>query len=238
MTTPEKWILGIETSGPGTQVALWSPTSGQEYTRRHEAAFEHAEVLNRLVDEVLNDVGVPFSDLTALAVSQGPGYFTALRVGISYAKAFALATQKPIKAVPTLRALAYDAPSSCSLVVPVLNAQKQQVYVAVYKREGNHFHEVWPPRVMDPEDVVVQWRTHSPCFVGQGVTTYPAAFRDVQVYPEVRYPQALTIAKLGWYALEKEGPDDPLRVEPLYIRLPDAVVHARKRRHHDSDGSA
>ncbi len=229
MTHSTIWVLGIETAGPGTQVALWSPHEEKSVVRRHDGAFEHAEVLHRLVEEVLRESGLVLKEVSALVVSQGPGYFTALRVGISFAKAFALATGRPIKAVPTLWALAHDADCPKEIVIPVLNAQKQQVYVAVYRRERGDLVEVWSPRVMDPQEVVERWQSQAPCVVGQGVATYPHAFQGVQATAEPAYPDPVTLAKLGWRTLQKEGPDDPLRVEPLYVRLPDAVLHARQR---------
>jgi len=105
----------------------------------------HSELLMPLVDEILRGVGGGLADVDAFAVAIGPGSFTGLRVGIATVKGLAFGSDRVVAAVPTLRALAEAAPSWGSPVAAVLDAQRGEVYGAVYEPGTEASESVWSP---------------------------------------------------------------------------------------------
>ncbi len=129
-------VLGIETATLvcGAAVAADGRVLADRWV---EARNVHAEQLMRLVDEALGGIGL--AALDALAVSAGPGSFTGLRVGVSVAKGLALASGKPVVAVPTLVAIAERAAresAGAELIVPLLDARQGEVYYQLFRSEG------------------------------------------------------------------------------------------------------
>src|SRR5690606_664677 len=102
----------------------------------------HASQLTLLVDTLMLEAGLGFTDLDAVAVSMGPGCYTGLRIGVSAAKGFCYAADLPLIAVPTLQAMAggflgrdHRLLSESILLVPMVDARRMEVYMAVFNRE-------------------------------------------------------------------------------------------------------
>src|SRR5512142_2379760 len=129
------YVLGIETSTKTGSVAVVSDKAViAQYSLNIE--ITHSERLMSTVDRVLKDTGIALSQLDGFAVATGPGSFTGLRIGVSTVKGLAFATGKPVAAVPTLFALAWNVPHAAWPVCPLLDARKKEVYAAVYALDG------------------------------------------------------------------------------------------------------
>lgn len=128
-------ILSIETSTPICSVAIHSDGSLRALAEINESGA-HAERLMLLVEEVLQKAGLEFSQLDAIAVSEGPGSYTGLRIGVSTAKGLAFGLGKPLIGVNTLQALASAALlEGGELVIPVLDARRMEVYREVFDQK-------------------------------------------------------------------------------------------------------
>lgn len=163
-----------------------------------------ASTLLEDVDALLRRGGVRSDAVDALAVGIGPGSFTGVRIGLATARGLALALDVPVAGVSTLDALAAGAPGA----VPVVDARRREVFVL----QGG------VPRVAAPQELVVEAGT---LCVGSGAVRYRAALAasGAEIPPdsdERHLPRARFHAALA----RDFGPAD--RVEPLYLRLPDA----------------
>ncbi len=132
-------VLGIETATRvcGAAVAAEGRILADAW---EESRNIHAERLMSLIEQALETAGLDLGALDAIAVSEGPGSFTGLRVGVSAAKGLAYATAKPLAGVPTLLALAERAVRASAvpeggLIVPLLDARREEVYYQVFRRE-------------------------------------------------------------------------------------------------------
>ena len=128
-------ILHIETSTEQCGVALAQNTTILGSREVLENGFTHAKQLHTLIDEVLSECGLLPDQLDAVAVSEGPGSFTGLRIGCVAAKGLCFALDIPLIALPTLQILATPH-SKNSMVVSLLDARRDEVYAAVYNKAG------------------------------------------------------------------------------------------------------
>ena len=128
-------ILNIETSTEQCGVALAQNTTILGSREVLENGFTHAKQLHTLIDEVLSECGLLPDQLDAVAVSEGPGSFTGLRIGCVAAKGLCFALDIPLIALPTLQILATPH-SKNSMVVSLLDARRDEVYAAVYNKAG------------------------------------------------------------------------------------------------------
>lgn len=136
-------IVNIETSSAVCSVCLASDGNVIDY-REDRTKNSHARVLNLLVEDLLKSNGKTFNDVDAFAVSAGPGSYTGLRIGVSAAKGFCYALNKPLIGVPTLLTLASaikDAYPNAQYIMPVIDARREDAYAAVY---DNNLNEVLP----------------------------------------------------------------------------------------------
>ncbi len=135
-------ILLIETATEVCSVAI--AVNGEVVALVEELqAPSHAALLTLQIEQCVGKSGIPLAALDAVAVSSGPGSYTSLRVGASVAKGICYALDKPLIAVNTLLALAWASreeqsilnPPSSTVFVPMLDARRQEVWLAVYDAE-------------------------------------------------------------------------------------------------------
>lgn len=133
-------LLSIETSGASCSVAV--------HMGRHLAACgelniekSHSGRLTLLIEELLGHCELTTHDLTAVAVSEGPGSYTGLRIGVSTAKGLCFALNIPLLAVDTLQAMSYGVAAQSIvpaevLLCPCIDARRAEIYRAVWSPTG------------------------------------------------------------------------------------------------------
>jgi tRNA threonylcarbamoyladenosine biosynthesis protein TsaB len=224
-------ILALETATLCGSVALVSRTgclaefslqSGETHSRRILAG----------IDWLLKETGIDWQTVDAIAVSQGPGSFTGLRIGLATAKGLALAGAAKLIGIGTLDGLAAQLFAAGEILIcPVLDARKKEVYSGFYKcddqgiprRQGQYL-------VISPEQLC-QRITEPVVLLGDGAAVYRDLFNEklgnyLRTAPAgLFFPRAATI---GLLALEKwqQGEFlDPAGAEPIYIRLSEAELN-------------
>ena len=132
-------VLALETSTLLGGIAILDDVSGLIAEVKLNVKSTHSERLMAEVDHELKRSSLALDDIDTFAVSIGPGSFTGLRIGLSTVKGFSYATGKPVVAVPTLEALAWNSPFCRYPVCTMLDARKKEVYAAVFQWEGEGF---------------------------------------------------------------------------------------------------
>lgn len=141
------WILTLETASTNCSVGLFEDTELRALREDPSPQYTHGELLHVFIQEVLQDAGISADTLDAVAVSQGPGSYTGLRIGVSAAKGLCFALDIPLIAIGTLRIMASGYLSTSSdpvgkgLVLPVLDARRMEVYSAVFNSRGEQIRE-------------------------------------------------------------------------------------------------
>ncbi|MCF8304436.1 MAG: tRNA (adenosine(37)-N6)-threonylcarbamoyltransferase complex dimerization subunit type 1 TsaB [Bacteroidales bacterium] len=144
-------ILNIETATLMCSVAL--AQDGEVIaTRDFDGKNSHSSFITLFIDQVLEEAGKRYTDLEAIAVSEGPGSYTGLRIGVSSAKGLCYALELPLIAVGTLQALAKGAArkylekgyskSDQLLFCPMIDARRMEVYSGLYDIENNPVRDV------------------------------------------------------------------------------------------------
>jgi tRNA threonylcarbamoyladenosine biosynthesis protein TsaB len=120
----------------------------------HNVMGNHADAVLPVVDAVLAAAGRSLDEVGLIGVTDGPGSFTGVRIGVATAKGLAYALEADLAAVPTLAAMAADLLSAHAdrvYAVPVLDARRGEVYAAVYRREGDWVAPVRAPFCLAPD---------------------------------------------------------------------------------------
>lgn len=196
----------------------------------------HSELLMPHVAQILEMANVSKRELEAVAVSIGPGSFTGLRIGLATAKALCYALGIPLIGVPTLAAQAFSCPVPGVLLSPLLDAQKGNVYQAVFTWQDNQLQEVVAPRVIALADAIAEAKTWDKTVLLLGEVA--AAQREelsqqggnlVVAQPHVIMPRAGSIAVMAWERFTNKQYEDVFALEPLYIRRSEAEELWEKR---------
>lgn len=128
-------ILALETSAKSVSVAVTENGTllAQAYQDR---GLTHSVTLMPLLDGMLKTAGLTLDNMDIIAVAQGPGSFTGIRIGVSAAKGLAWAKALPCCGVSTLEAMAYGVTDFEGIVVGAMDARRQQVYNALFRTEN------------------------------------------------------------------------------------------------------
>jgi tRNA threonylcarbamoyladenosine biosynthesis protein TsaB len=190
------------------------------------AAFQamergHAEALAPMVAEVMRASHLTFSEIDRIAVTVGPGTFTGVRIGLSFARGLGLARGIPVIGIDSLSAIAANEASRGPLLV-VSDARNGEVYSATFDGER---HPISGPRVTTatgaaeglPRNALVIGTAKSSVLAMSGRS-------DLAVSAAGDLPDAARFARLAASATPRGMP------EPLYLRAPDAKPQTAPRR--------
>ena len=136
------YILNIETATKNCSVSLAKNGETLICKEISEQGYSHAEKLHVFIDEILKESAIAMSDLKAIAVSQGPGSYTGLRIGVSSAKGLCYGLQIPLIAIDTLSTLAIQVQNEDGLIVPMIDARRMEVYSAIFNSKKEMIREV------------------------------------------------------------------------------------------------
>lgn len=226
-------ILALDTSSITATVALLDGEKVLgEYTLNQKKT--HSQRIMPMIEELLTSLELAPKDIDAFAVSLGPGSFTGLRIGIATITAMAHALDKVIVGVPTLEALAYNLYNSRGLVCPIIDAQRDLVYAALYKWEDGEMIELMEGDIIKVDDLLSKLEKEDDkiFFVGDGLErfsdTLKAGLGERFVLPptKLRIPSAASVGEVAKLKIQKDIVYDIL---PIYMRRSEAEVEFEKR---------
>lgn len=208
-------ILGLETSFKYTFAGVWDSDRDYFIELQSFEEFSHTENINLIYEKIQIFDG----NIDLIALSKGPGFFTALRCGFAFAKAFALVKKTPIVSVLTADALAFELKHVEKLAV-VQKLRKNNLFVKTYNygKEENQF------KIIDYEKLKLDKIFKIYTFAGTAVFDF--------YFPKVVYksiPSAISIAKKGFEIFKNNKKENPISLEPLYILPPEKLFKKWKR---------
>ena len=230
-------ILSIDTSSAVSSVAVLSAERVAAEVRM-QGALTHSETLMPHIETVLGMARDEKSELEGIAVSIGPGSFTGLRIGLASAKMMAYALHIPLIAVPTLEALAHHYICEGVRLVPMMDAQKGNVYAQEFMWEvgldGLHLREKHALSILPLTEVIAGLENveHPVILLGDAMQkkTTLALPANVRLAPiHARMPRAACVGLAALTRLARGEIDDPVTAVPLYLRRSEAEVLWEKR---------
>jgi tRNA threonylcarbamoyladenosine biosynthesis protein TsaB len=223
-------ILALDTCSPSGSVAVLrdekvigvvSTTTDETYSSR----------MFRQLDFLLAELKLTHNAFDLFAVNSGPGSFTGLRVGLTAAKGWAESYSKPVAAISGLEAVAAQSRSG-SVLLPVVDARRGQLYFGFYRRESDRLVADGPDCVGTPEEFWSTVRGHGIEGRATIVTPHPATSAQitavgvtnegVEIVPNVLAP---VIGRLAYDRAKRGEVVDALALDANYVRRSDAELH-------------
>lgn len=229
-------ILGIESASLTASVAI---VDGDmllaEYTVNYKKT--HSQTLLPMIDEIVTMTETDKQSIDAIAISGGPGSFTGLRIGSATAKGLGQALGKPLVAVPTLDAMAYQIFGARSLICPLMDARRNQVYTGIYRNE-TVFQVVKPSCAVAMEELLEELNAMGEpvIFLGDGVPVQAERIRAAARFPFSFAPAHLSrqkagaVAVLGGIYFERGQVQTAAEHAPEYLRVSQAERELKEKK--------
>ena len=211
------YILNIETATKHCSVALAKNGETIFCKEIAELGYSHAEKLHTFIAEVLDKGGIVFNDLSAVAISKGPGSYTGLRIGVSAAKGLCYSLNIPLIAVDTLTVLANQVLVNDGLIVPLIDARRMEVYSAIFGSNGKMIREVLAEVLTENSFANYTENIH---FVGDCLEKAKTVLLkpNFVFHDEIIFPSAKEMSKLSFYQFQKNSFEDVAYFEPYYLK--------------------
>jgi tRNA threonylcarbamoyladenosine biosynthesis protein TsaB len=221
-------ILGIETATEQVGVAIGGH-EGVIATFEVARRRRHAETLTPAIEFVCRQSEIELSEISCIAVDVGPGLFTGMRVGLAAGKALAQALRVPMIGITSLDLLAFPCRHADRVVVPVVDARKNEVFWAVYRPVPGGVQQVSPPTVGPVDELVgdLLARSQDVLCVGDGAQRHREEIVEgyrCEITGPI-HPSVGILVQLAHARALREEWVRPNEIEPVYLRAPDAQIN-------------
>lgn len=223
-------LLAIDSATNACSAALWL---GNGPGPRRYAAMRrgHAEALLPMVDAVMTEARLAFAELDGIAVTVGPGAFTGLRIGLSAARGLALAAGLPVVGVTTLEAVAVAQETGGLPILVALDSKRTDIYAQLFTADAE---AAGIPSAIMPGDVGELLPGGGPVSIaGDAAEAVLAALGETKTLRRLAgpdLPDAATVAAIAAARLARSPRAFDRPPGALYLRPPDAVIAAERRR--------
>ena len=230
-------ILAFETSAKAASVALTENGKllGESY---QNTGLTHSQTLMVMAEDTLKQCGKLAADVEAVAVAEGPGSFTGVRIGVAAAKGFAWGKEIPCYGISTLEAMAESLGAFDGYVCPCMDARRSQVYNALFLAEGGKLTRIAEDRAIALADLKEELKNlEKPVFlVGDGANLCYNTLREevpnLVLPPEHRIHQrAVGVAILAQRMADAGLAPSGGELTPNYLRLSQAEREKLERNH-------
>ena len=210
-------ILNIETATKNCSVALANEGKTIACKEIAEQNFSHAEKLHVFIEELLAENNLQFSDLNAIAVSQGPGSYTGLRIGVSSVKGLCYALNIPMIAIDTLQLLAKQIQIEEGIIIPMIDARRLEVFSAFYDKNHNQIRNTQAEII---DETSYQEITETIHLVGDGTEKFKNTLIDTKFvfHSDVVFPSANEMSQLSFDKYQIRDFVDVAYFEPYYLK--------------------
>ena len=225
------YILAIETTGAFASVALMKDDRIIGHVSGNDR-FSHLQNLMPQVETVIKENKLSIGDIDLIAVSNGPGSFTGIRIGVSTARALSQILDIPCVAVPSLDALAlrgFEYAKGNTLICPMLDARRSQVYAGgYYIKDGYPVEEIKAGPYMLDEFLAKAAGYQRILVLGDAMDKYADKMAEIRpegtldVPEDIRYQDASCVAALGAKIYAENGGLSYNEVQPEYMRIAEA----------------
>ena len=221
-------ILALESSAVAASVALCEDETliAQAF---QNTGLTHSQTLLPLAEDLLKNCGLTMADMDLIAVAEGPGSFTGLRIGVAAAKGLAWGGELPCAGCSTLESMAWNLAGFEGEVCVAMDARRKQVYNARFRVDGEQPHRLTPDRAISLEDLIaeLQGTETTQIIVGDGAKLCYDALTAAGIPaklapPNLRMQSAWGVARLALEKARKGQTITANELAPVYHRLSQA----------------
>jgi tRNA threonylcarbamoyladenosine biosynthesis protein TsaB len=209
------YILNIDTSTKNCSVSLSKDNICLIVNEIAEENYCHAEKLHSFISNVLKKRSITFNDLSAIAISKGPGSYTGLRIGVSAAKGLCFALDIPLIALDTLTVLAHQINTNDAFIVPVLDARRLEIYCTVLNYK---FETISPIEAHILSENSFLEHTNPLIFIGDCISKC----QEIITYSNAQfinsYPSAKEMCNLSFQKFKNNEFENCAYFEPFYLK--------------------
>jgi tRNA threonylcarbamoyladenosine biosynthesis protein TsaB len=231
------YILNIETATDICSIAV--SCEGKMLSLVEEANNNHASRITLMIEEALQEAKISIKDLAAVAMSNGPGSYTSLRVGTSTAKGICYALDIPLIAIDTLTALAYsafnDMKETDMLYCPMIDARRMEVYSIIFEKKGKNVENTEGPplTIIEPlNNVIIDENAFQNYFeqgkkivlTGNGAAKCKAVINSTNILHVDKLCSAAYLIPLSTDAFLKKSFVDVAYHTPQYLKSPNITT--------------
>ncbi len=222
-------LLNIETATKNCSVSLSVDGTQVGVREIAEEHFSHAEKLHVFIEELLKENGFSMKDLAAIAVSQGPGSYTGLRIGVSSVKGLCYGLSIPMIALDTLQILAKQLTVESGWIIPMIDARRMEVFCAVFSHEGNPVKAI-EAKVIDEASFSELEGDMPVYFIGDGAMKCATVLKAANFHfcDTIVYPSAKEMIGLSYQKYLDQDFVDVAYFEPYYLK--DFVLPVKKQK--------
>lgn len=211
------YILQLETATRNCSVAISKEGKTIALKEFADLGYSHAEKLHVFVAEVLAEARITHQELNAVAVSQGPGSYTGLRIGVSAAKGFCYALGIPLLALDTLESLARQINISEGVIIPMIDARRMECYTAIYNSNYTQTRAV-EAQIIDSDSFgEISEKIH---VIGDGASKCTTVLTDAKFvfHSEIVFPSAKEMSTTSYQKYLQKEFSDVAYFEPFYLK--------------------
>lgn len=231
-------ILAIDSAMSGCSACIYSYIKGQEQrtllaNKRLNISRGQAEYLMPIIEEVIDQANVSYDDLDLVAVTNGPGAFTGMRIAIATAKSIGLAANKPVIGISTFSAVLETYFLSQKKVINppqyymvILDTKRKDYYVQLY--DANTKQPSGNAGVLQRDEILSIIYSKDCMLIGDVATVFVNENGLDKQHFDIDMPDAQAIARLAVNIDKKHGVSD--RCEPVYLRAPEIGVSKKPPR--------
>lgn len=232
-------ILGIESSAPSASVAIVK--DGKLLAEMFlNVGLTHSVTLMPLIKQAVDTAGMSVGDIDVVAVTNGPGSFTGVRIGVSTAKGIAQPENKKCVPVSTLEAIAYPLSDSECIAVSVMDARCQQVYCALFDCGNSVITRITEDDAISLDslcDILKQYNKKI-VLIGDGADITYDYLNDkipnmYKASPIFKYQRASSVALLAEKMIAEEKVTSANELVPAYLRLSQAERELKKKKENE-----
>ncbi len=211
------YILNIETATKNCSVSLSENGKTVAIKELSEEQFNHAEKLHLFVKDVLAEINLSLKQLSAIAVSKGPGSYTGLRIGVSAAKGLCYALNLPLISVDTLAVLAEKLSVASGIIVPMIDARRMEVFTKIFDKDHLSLSNAEALIVDENAFADIKEDIH---LVGDGALKCKSVLTDSKFifHDEVVYPSANEMSRISYKKYVENIFEDVAYFEPYYLK--------------------
>ncbi|MBE6608085.1 MAG: tRNA (adenosine(37)-N6)-threonylcarbamoyltransferase complex dimerization subunit type 1 TsaB [Ruminococcaceae bacterium] len=219
-------ILAVDTSALTLSVALTEDKKPIAQTTLN-TGHTHSETLLPALEKLMDFASWKVSDIDLFAVSDGPGSFTGVRIGVSFVKGLAFGG-KTCVGVSTLEALAYNLLGFKGIISPVMDARRGQFYNALFESDGKTLTRLSEDRAISAEELEKDLEKHADktiylCGDGYEIARKMLKNENIEETPEALLKQnAYSVAMVALKEYDAGRTLDDSSLSPTYLRVPQA----------------